>query len=143
MSEAAKMLRTMTRIESVEATEVGDADQVLGTVPEWCELVLDFEAQGQKRRAHLTRHDGELIIEVLHSVLHPNTHKNSPVQRLWAELDDVMDYLVDVDEPEPEDKVRARALAEAIALIAQPYAEEPDIDAVRAEAMERWENRQA
>lgn len=119
---------------------MGDGDQQNGTVEPWCELVLDMTLNGRTQRVSMTRHDAELVIEVLHSVLHPNTHKSSPVQRLWAELDDVMDFLMDVDDPEPEDKARAKALAEAIALISQPWSEEPDIAAVREEAVRRWEH---
>lgn len=133
------LLLELSRFDEVEACTIGSEDEMDDAR---AELVLDLTTGGHTRRIELTRHDGEVIIEVLHSVLHPNTHKSSPVQRLWAELDDVMDFLMDVDEPEPEDRARARALAEAIAMISQPWSEEPDVDAIRAEAVERWEANQ-
>lgn len=141
MSPDADLLRPLSRWDEVEATSVGDGDQQEGVVEPWCELVLDMTKDGRTERVSMTRHDAELVIEVLHSVLHPNTHKSSPVQRLWTELDDVMDFLMGTDEPEPEDKARAKALAEAIALISQPWSEEPDVAAVRDEAVVRWEQR--
>ena len=136
------LLIPLSRFDEVEAATVSDVDQLNGTVSDSDELVLDLIREGRTQRIALTRHDAEVIIEVLHSVLHPNAHRSSPVQRLWGELDDVMDFLVDVDDPEPEDRARAKALATAIALISQPWSEEPNIDAIRDEAMDRWESRQ-
>lgn len=138
---AKELLTELARLDSVEVTAVTTGDHSAGYVNDWCEIVLDLESNGNIRRVELTRHDGELIIEALHEVLHPHTNKHSPVQRLWTLLDDVMDFLMADDEPEPEDKARAKALAEAIALISQPYSEEPDIAAVREEAVARWEAR--
>jgi hypothetical protein len=140
MSDAA-LLAELARLESVEALTVGDGDHLAGTVPGWCELVLNIEDGKGTRQLQLTRHDAELIIEVLWTVLHPNEHRASPVQRLWSELDDVMDFLMDADEPEDEDKARAKALALSIALISQPHSDEPDVAAVRDEAVARWEQR--
>lgn len=134
-------LAMLARMDSVEALSVGAADQDSGRVPEWSELVLNLEYDDGVRTIPMTRHDGELIIEVLHSVLHPNTNKQSPVQRLWGLLDDTMDFLMADDDPEPEDKARARALAEAISLLTQPWSEELDISDVRIQAHERWEER--
>lgn len=142
MGETADLLRQLSRLESVEAIAVGHGDQLDGTVPGWCELALDLEDQTGVRRLCLTRADAELIIEVLFEVLHPQDNKHSPVTRLWAELDDQMDFLRADDEPEPEDRVRARTLALALALLTQPYSPEPDIGAVREEAVRRWEQRQ-
>lgn len=136
-----KDLTMLARMDSVEAVSVGDADHRAGNAPEWSELVLRLEYDDGVRAIPMTRHDGELIIEVLHTELHPNNNKHSPVQRLWAMLDETMDYIMADDDPEPEDKARARALAEAIALISLPWSEELDIDIVRMEAVERWEDR--
>ncbi len=134
-------LRTLAQLESVEAVSLGDGDHVFGDVPRWAELMLTLIGEGGARvDLALSRHDAELVIEVLWSVLHPGEHRQSPVQRLWERLDDTVDYLM-VDDPEPEDKARAKALAEAIALISLPFAEEPDIDSIRAQAAERWEQR--
>lgn len=132
----------LQELAEIEVIATGASDHVDGSVPQWCELVLDLTDDGGTKRIHLRRHDGELIIEALHEVLHPNTHKSSPVARLWEELDDTMDFLRADDDPEEEDRVRARTLAFAIALMTQPYAEEPDIAAVREEAVRRWEERQ-
>lgn len=141
MSDA-ELLSELAHFDEVEAITLGDGDHMEGYAPLWAEIRLVLDESGHKLSVDMTRHDGELIIEVLWSVLHPNDNRQSPVQRLWTELDDVMDFLMDVDEPEPEDKARAKALALSIALISQPWAEEPDIDSVRAEAVERWEERQ-
>lgn len=132
----------LEELAEIEVIATGAADHTEGTVPQWCELVLDLTDDHGTKRIHLRRHDGELIIEALHEVLHPHTHKTSPVARLWEELDDTMDFLRADDEPEEEDRVRARTLAFAIALLTQPYGEEPDISVVREEAARRWEARQ-
>lgn len=142
MTGDAELLSVLARFDEVEAITLGDGDHMAGFADPKSEIRLSLTEGGKTVSMDLTRHDSELIIEVLWSVLHPNEHRNSPVQRLWAELDDVMDFLMDEDEPEPEDKARAKALALSIALISQPWAEEPDVDSVRAEAVERWENRQ-
>src|SRR5690348_10478506 len=132
----------LAELAEIEVIATGASDHVEGTVPQWCELVLDLTDDEGTKRIHLRRHDGELIIEALHEVLHPHTNKSSPVLKLWEELDDTMDFLRADDDPEEEDRVRARTLAFAIALLEQPYAEEPDIAAVRERAVERWEARQ-
>lgn len=132
----------LQELASIEVTSTAAADLTDGTVPQWCELVLDLTDEQGTKRVHLRRHDAELIIEALHEVLHPHTNRMSPVARLWEELDDTMDFLRADDEPEDEDRVRARTLAHAIALMSQPYSEEPDIGAVRTQAVARWEERQ-
>lgn len=132
----------LRELAELEVIAVGADDHVQGTVPQWCELVLDLTDDMGTKRIHLRRHDAELIIEALHEVLHPHTHKTSPVQRLWEELDDTMDFIRADDEPEEEDRVRARTLAFAIAVLTQPYGTTPNIDAIREEAAERWEARQ-
>jgi hypothetical protein len=132
----------LAELAEIEVIATGAGDHVDGSVPQWCELVLDLTDDSATKRIHLRRHDAELIIEALHEVLHPNTHRTSPVARLWEELDDTMDFLRADDEPEEEDRIRARTLAFAIALLTQPYSEEPDISAVRTEAASRWESRQ-
>lgn len=139
MTSTRALLQELTELEVIAT---GSGDLADGTAPEWCELVLDLTDDQGTKRIHLRRHDGELMIEALHEVLHPNTHHTSPVARLWEELDDTMDFLRADDDPEEEDRVRARTLAFAIAILTQPYSDEPDIDAVRAEAVRRWEERQ-
>ena len=141
MNQTIRDLTQLASLDEVEAMTVGDGDHISELVPDWCELVLRLTREHSHQMLPLTRHDAELIIEVLWTVLHPNEHRRSPVERLWEQLDDVMDYLM-VDDPEPEDKARAKALAEAIALISLPFADEPDVAAIRTQAVERWESRQ-
>lgn len=136
-----ELLRELAMSE-VEATPVGAGDHTAGTVPPWAEIRLKVSREnGTSVAMDFTRHDCELVIEVLHGVLHPATNRQHPAQRLWAELDETMDYLMDSEDPEPEDRATARALALAIAMVTQPHSEVPDIDTVRAEAVARWEER--
>lgn len=68
----------------------------------------------------------------------------SVLDLLWERLDAFVDALmepVNHEEASEETKGRAYGMAEAIALITNPYY--PDIDAVRGEAMERWGQRNA
>lgn len=69
----------------------------------------------------------------------------SVLDLLWEHLDAFVDELMapaheggELDRAER--KGHAYGMAEAIAVITNPY--HPDIDAVRADAMERWEERQ-
>lgn len=76
----------------------------------------------------------------------PGTYAGpSLLELVWRQLDEVMDELMDarLDGREP-DKVQAGTAlgyAGAIAIFSNPY--NPNVDAVRAEAVERWEARQA
>lgn len=70
----------------------------------------------------------------------------SVLDLLWERLDAFVDELMapahEGGELElAERKGHAYGMAEAIALVTNPY--HPDIDAVRGEAMERWEQRNA
>lgn len=134
-------LTQLAQLDEVEAFTTTDGDIREDYVPEWCELVLQLKGERGTQQIPLARHDGELIIEVLFSVLHPQDNFSHPVQRLWRELDDVMDFLM-VEDPEPEDKARAKALAEAITMLQCPYSEELDLTLVKQEAVSRWEERQ-
>lgn len=67
----------------------------------------------------------------------------SVLDLLWERLDAFVDDLMStalLATPTEELKGRAYGMAEAIALITNPY--HPDIEAVRGEAMGRWEQRQ-
>jgi len=142
-ADTIKDLLLLSRLDEVECVAVGDGDQRSGAVPGWCELILDLSGEdgGRVRRLHLTRHDAELIIEVLVTVLHPSGGPKTVRSRLWAELDDTMEFLMDNDDPEDEDRVRAKTLAMAIAMMSNPHADPPNIDRVKALAIERWEAR--
>lgn len=135
------LLLELARLESVEVVAVGDGDHTAEKVAPWCEIVLNLEDSSGTRQVQLTRHDGELIIEALHEVLHPQDNRRHPAQKIWSELDEIMDYLMEGD-PEPEDKAAARAYATALAYIMKPHADAPDINEIRAIAKERWEARQ-
>lgn len=68
----------------------------------------------------------------------------SVLDLLWEQLDQFMDELMDnegaySDEGYGETKGRAYGMAQAIAIITNPY--HVDIDAVRSDAVERWEQR--
>lgn len=69
----------------------------------------------------------------------------SILELVWVELDKVMDVLMAAklggELPEPERVGSAQGLALAIAILLNPY--KPNINAVRVEAVNRWEGRQA
>ena len=61
------------------------------------------------------------------------------LELLWDELDAIMDRLMSDGEAEDgRDPGRAEGVAYCIAVMQNPYL--PNIDAVREQAMERWEN---
>ena len=140
-----ELLAELSRLESVEVIAVSDGDHTNETVEPWCELVMNLEDSRGVRQIQLTRHDAELVIEALFEVLHPQDNRSSARTRIWAKLDETMDYLMGTDEPESEDKATARALAFALACITKPYSPETDVEAnineIRAIAVERWEER--
>lgn len=140
-----ELLTELALLDSVEVVSVGDADHVAEAVPRWCEIVLHLERDGAVRSVPLTRHDGELIIEALYEVLHPQTHRSSPTQRIWAHLDEMMDFIMGDDDPEPEDKAAARAYATALAYLTKPNSADDDVEQnindIKALAVERWEAR--
>jgi hypothetical protein len=121
-----------------------DADMV----PPWCELVLEVKrTEGQwplSAQWPLRRHDGELIIEVLHQTLHPNNGQPT-ADMLWEQLDTVVDRIQARVErglkPRNTDVGEARGLATAIAIMVNPFGY--DVDAVKDEAMERYADRTA
>lgn len=145
MSTTKELLSELAMLDSVEVVAVGDADHVAEVVPEWCEIVLNLERDGAVRSVPLTRADGELIIEALYEVLHPNTHRSSPVTRIWEHLDELIDFLMSDDDPEPEDKAAARAYATALAYLTKPNSADDDVEQnindIRAIAVERWQER--
>lgn len=133
----ADLLLELSTMDSVEARIVTDADQRNGLAPAWCELTLAMERGGHTKIEHLRRADGELIIEVLNDVLHPN--RVSTLHLLWGELDAIIDRLM--AEPTKKDRASAQAMGKAIALCINPY--HPNEDAVREEAVRRYHERTA
>lgn len=63
------------------------------------------------------------------------------LEMLWAELDAVMDRLMSEPAEDGRDPGRAEGVAYCIAVMQNPYL--PNIDAVRDQAMDRWEQQQA
>lgn len=121
-------------VDSCEARIPSAAEHQSGEVPTWCELVLTIERDEHALAHHFRRSDGELIIEVLNEVLHP-THGTSIVEHVWRKLDAAMENIMEGN-PTASDRSYALGLAEAIALITNPY--NPDIDAVRNRAKARY-----
>lgn len=65
----------------------------------------------------------------------------SILERIWLLLDETMDALMaDGKNAHPQTRGQALGLAMAIAVLAHP--DLPTVDAVRREAVERWERRQ-
>lgn len=62
-------------------------------------------------------------------------------QKLDAVMDRLMDATLDEQPISPTDRGEAKGMAEIIAIFTDPY--NPDVDAIRAEATERWEARNA
>lgn len=72
------------------------------------------------------------------------TKVKSLLEVYWDELDRLVELLMsghETEVPAAELAAEARGVAFAIAHIQDPYA--PSVDAVRAEAMQRWENANA
>lgn len=62
-------------------------------------------------------------------------------QKLDAIMDRLMDARLDGQTPEESDVQQAKAYADCLAIFTNPYS--PNVDAIRAEAMDRWEARNA
>ena len=134
-----QLMVELSTFEDVDAFALTDADHVAGDCPDWAEIVLRITRSKKQLDHYLRRHDGEAIILALLKVLHPNAGK-SVSGNLWAEVDQAMVDLLDGDLGK-EDRLKtqgfALGLSTAIALIRHPA--NPDVDAVRKEAMERYE----
>lgn len=61
--------------------------------------------------------------------------------QMWNALDAVVDRMMaDEQDPDGRDPGRAEGIGLCIAIVVTPYG--PDLDAVREEAMVRWQKRQ-
>lgn len=154
MSKAdADMLVELATVDEVYAWIPTDMDGRNEITPQWCELVLEVKRTDDGEltpawplnvRMPLRRHDGELMIQVIHEVLHPNSG-GEPRDMLWVELDEVVDRIQDRIErgkdPLKRDVGQALGLATALAILENPYAY--DVDQIREAAMERYEGRNA
>lgn len=141
------LLLPLATLDEVSAELPGSTDQDLGHVPPWCELLLEIRriddgtlkpAWPLNARLPLRRHDGELIIEALDEVLHPQ--RAEAQEAIWDELDVVVVRIqrrVERDKaPRPKDAGEALGLATALAMITGR-----DLNDVRDEAMQRYEER--
>jgi hypothetical protein len=123
-----------------------DKEHTREEVPPWSDLVLEFTFMPWKSNAwttggsnphatlHLTRAAGESIIDALHNALHPHAGR-SILAVLWEDLDRLTSELM-VGEEDTDKRGIARGLAWAIAVMQNPA--NPNIDAVRDEAVERY-----
>ena len=146
MPTDAELLIELASLDEIEAYVPTSTEHDMGAVPPWCELVVKMKRTTTdfplSTTLPLRRHDGELLIEVVRDVLHPD-RSSSASEYLWEELDTIVDSIqrrVERDRPPRQSDVgHALGLATALAAIANPA--DPDVDAVRSEAMERWESR--
>jgi hypothetical protein len=148
-----ELLEELASFDEFDAWMPGGADHDAGNVPSGTELVLQAKRFSSGKRGTvmssplsvsipMTRHDGELIIESLYKLLHPHAG-GSIIQMMWLELDEAVDRIqkrvAKGKDPLKADVGEARGLATAIAILTNPYAY--DVDAVREEAMQRWDAR--
>lgn len=123
-------------VEAFTPTDMDSVD-IDAVMPAWCELVVTVTEEGkQPVRQWLTRAAGELLIDVTGDALHPWSG-GSIRDTIWQQLDEVTMRLMD-GMPEPDDKGRAQGLAMALAIFRNPY--DPPLDAIRDEAVERYED---
>lgn len=151
MPDDAELLVELATLDEVSAWIPTGADHDAEAVPPWCEVMLTIKREPSpsgdindpgtwpvNTTLPLRRHDGELVIQVLHEVLHPSSGGQVKAM-LWSELDEVVDRIqkrVERDRaPRLRDVGRAQGLTRAIAILVNPFAY--DEDEVRAEAMER------
>lgn len=152
----AELLTELATLDNVEARIPTNAEHVADHVPPWCELVLKVNRETTdggdpwaqpgwgfiKQSWMLRRHDGELIIEVLDAVLHPERPGRAG-DPTWAALDEAVERIqymvVKGKHPNPEDVGEARGLATALANMTNPIA--PDVEDIRAAAMIRYDIR--
>jgi hypothetical protein len=139
--EDLKLLLQLGTVDNITTTALTDADHIAGGIPRWAEIVVDVEREGKLLRHYFTRHDGEALVMSVLRGMHPQAGR-PVVGFLWERLDDCMVGILD-GEIEPDEKLRfkgeALGLAFAIATIRRPH--DPDVDAVRKEARERYDAR--
>lgn len=149
-NDTADYLAELATVDEVEAYIPTAKDHQEGMTPTWCELVLSITRTDDGTlnpswplnvRMPLRRHDGELIMEVLHSALHPNPG-GAALEQCWDRLDKLV-FKIMKRAKKGKDvtalKGEALGLAYAIAFIDSPM--QPDVDGVRALAMERYDIR--
>lgn len=143
--ETYDLLLELATLDEVTAILPTAMDGGVGNVPVWCELLLEIRrfddgtltpAWPLNARLPLRRHDGELIIEALNEVLHPQLV--DPQEALWVELDVVVlriqRRVERGKEPRLKDVGQALGLATALAHLTGS-----DLDEIRGQAMTRFE----
>lgn len=116
---------------------IPDADD--RSVPDWSDLTLRIKREDSHVQSQwdLTRAAGEAIIDALHGALHPWAGM-SIIEHLWVRLDEAMQSLMETDKPSKQQQGYALGLATALATMYNPL--DPNVDAVRETAMERYED---
>lgn len=139
--EDIQMLLQLGTVDNIETVALTDADHVAGGIPKWAEIRCDIQRQGKLLMHYLTRHDGEALVMSVLRAMHPNAGK--PVSsHLWTRLDVCMDKILsgELDETEKaKEQGMALGLATALALVRSPH--DPNVNAVRKEAKERYDAR--
>lgn len=101
--------------------------------------VIAFCAEEPARRAYRERqgyHAPELA-DLHRPDLRPIYGGPTLLEALWQEMDRLMEALMTgADAEDGMDKGRAQELAWVLAIVSNPY--NPSVDAIRAEAVERW-----
>lgn len=150
----AELLSSLATLDDVTAYIPTAHDHLHGIYPQWCELSLQMRRQPEKGsdgpgvvgvELYLRRHDGELIMEVLDEVLHPNRGGGSADQ-MWSDLDDCMNRImhrVNKDKsPHDEDRGEAVGVTKALARLVLPHENFEDAQAaIRDIAVERYQIR--
>lgn len=141
-----ELLLPLATLDEVSVSALGSMDGDLGYAPHWAELLMEITrtddgtltpAVPMHNKMLLRRHDGELIIEALSEVLHPN--RVDPQEELWEDLDHVVMRIqrrVERDKsPRLKDVGQALGLATALS-----YLTGRDLDDIREMAMQRYED---
>jgi hypothetical protein len=137
-----KLLLQLGTVDDITTTALTDADHIAGGIPKWAEIVVDVQREGKLLRHYFTRHDGEALVMSVLRGMHPQAGR-PVVGFLWEGLDRCMDALLGAGKLDAAEKARtqgeALGLATAIATIRRAH--DPDVDAVRKEARERYDAR--
>lgn len=150
MSEDADLLIELCSVDEVEARIPTAMEQDSGVYPPWSEVILTIKRSATGAEDSwpvnitlpLRRHDAELLLVVLGDVMDRNGHRSS-IEQMWGDLDEVVDRIQARIErgkdPLKRDVGQALGIATSLAYLGNPA--EPDVDAVRAEAMDRYDAR--